>query len=304
MSRSCLQARRVASSSCSRSCSRSGCASCASAGSTVFSSSRKMIVASRAASVAAAARLTRRRSRCVEEIVATSSSSERKRRPAVRTSCKRFSFGFENKPAAGALQRAPLAPDGFHEPLHSNGPIICGRFDGGISADLCEEEFRREIDALSRPRRAVGHRCRGHWYYHSQRASRNGETIAVYYTKLDGTSLGDVARFPSTATTRRKRGRASAQRGTLRRGGGGCRTAERDRSDSVPAGNPRLERGRQRFDGYGRSLKGSRTASRRIVRRKRRVQSARLYRDRDSRHRCGAGTRQRRSAGDAARGTS
>lgn len=27
-----------------------------------------------------------------------------------------------------------------------------------------------------------------YWYYHSQRAG-NGETIAVYYTKLDGTSL-------------------------------------------------------------------------------------------------------------------
>ena len=32
-----------------------------------------------------------------------------------------------------------------------------------------------------------------YWYYHSQQASRNGETIAVYYTKLDGTSLGRVA---------------------------------------------------------------------------------------------------------------
>jgi hypothetical protein len=32
-----------------------------------------------------------------------------------------------------------------------------------------------------------------YWYYTSQRASRNAETIAVYYTKLDGTSLGRVA---------------------------------------------------------------------------------------------------------------
>lgn len=30
------------------------------------------------------------------------------------------------------------------------------------------------------------------WYVYSQRSSTNGETIAVYYTKLDGTSLGDV----------------------------------------------------------------------------------------------------------------
>lgn len=30
-----------------------------------------------------------------------------------------------------------------------------------------------------------------YWYFHSQRAV-NGETIAVYYTKLDGTSLGRV----------------------------------------------------------------------------------------------------------------
>jgi spore germination protein GerM len=30
------------------------------------------------------------------------------------------------------------------------------------------------------------------WYYQSQRATSNGETIAVYYTKLDGTSLGEV----------------------------------------------------------------------------------------------------------------
>ncbi len=32
-----------------------------------------------------------------------------------------------------------------------------------------------------------------YWYYHSQNASRNGQTISVYYTKLDGTSLGHVA---------------------------------------------------------------------------------------------------------------
>ncbi|HET6276443.1 MAG TPA: GerMN domain-containing protein [Candidatus Cybelea sp.] len=31
-----------------------------------------------------------------------------------------------------------------------------------------------------------------YWYFHSQRPASNGETIAVYYTKLDGTSLGDV----------------------------------------------------------------------------------------------------------------
>jgi spore germination protein GerM len=30
------------------------------------------------------------------------------------------------------------------------------------------------------------------WYLASHRASNNQETIAVYYTKLDGTSLGDV----------------------------------------------------------------------------------------------------------------
>jgi spore germination protein GerM len=30
-----------------------------------------------------------------------------------------------------------------------------------------------------------------YWYYHSQRAAHGG-TIAVYFTKLDGTSLGDV----------------------------------------------------------------------------------------------------------------
>jgi spore germination protein GerM len=32
-----------------------------------------------------------------------------------------------------------------------------------------------------------------YWYYHWQRATSNGETIAVYFTKLDGTSLGDVS---------------------------------------------------------------------------------------------------------------
>jgi germination protein M len=33
----------------------------------------------------------------------------------------------------------------------------------------------------------------GTWYYSSHRSTSNGETIAVYYTKLDGTSLGDVS---------------------------------------------------------------------------------------------------------------
>ena len=32
----------------------------------------------------------------------------------------------------------------------------------------------------------------GIWYYRSQRVATTGETIAIYYTKLDGTSLGDV----------------------------------------------------------------------------------------------------------------
>lgn len=32
----------------------------------------------------------------------------------------------------------------------------------------------------------------GTWYALSHRAARNGETIAVYYTKVDGTTLGDV----------------------------------------------------------------------------------------------------------------
>lgn len=30
------------------------------------------------------------------------------------------------------------------------------------------------------------------WYYASQRAGRSGETIAIYFTKLDGKTLGDV----------------------------------------------------------------------------------------------------------------
>lgn len=31
------------------------------------------------------------------------------------------------------------------------------------------------------------------WYFYSHRTASNGETIAVYFTKLDGTSLGDVS---------------------------------------------------------------------------------------------------------------
>lgn len=31
-----------------------------------------------------------------------------------------------------------------------------------------------------------------YWYYQTQQAANNGETIAVYYTKLDGQSLGEV----------------------------------------------------------------------------------------------------------------
>jgi spore germination protein GerM len=30
------------------------------------------------------------------------------------------------------------------------------------------------------------------WYYVSERAGRSGETIAIYFTKLDGKTLGDV----------------------------------------------------------------------------------------------------------------
>ncbi len=32
----------------------------------------------------------------------------------------------------------------------------------------------------------------GTWYYHLQRTTSNGETMAVYYAKLDGNSLGDL----------------------------------------------------------------------------------------------------------------
>jgi spore germination protein GerM len=31
-----------------------------------------------------------------------------------------------------------------------------------------------------------------YWYLHSTRATTNGETIAIYYTKLDGKTLGEV----------------------------------------------------------------------------------------------------------------
>lgn len=99
-----------------------------------------------------------------------------------------------NETPARTLKGTPLAPDGFYQPLHGNEPLIRSAFDGGVSADLREIRIPtvRSIRApvlvvlLVVVAAAV-------WYYRSQRLPGNGETIAVYYTKLDGKSLGDVS---------------------------------------------------------------------------------------------------------------
>jgi spore germination protein GerM len=68
-----------------------------------------------------------------------------------------------------------------------------GGFDGGISPDLREAGIPNvrstRLPLLIALLVIV---AAATWYYSSRRATSNGESIAVYYTKLDGTSLGDV----------------------------------------------------------------------------------------------------------------
>ncbi len=252
MRRSALQARRVASFSCSRSCSRSGCAIVASSASSLLSSSRRMIVASRAASVAVAARLTRRRSRCDRVNVATSSSSDRNRRPVVRTSCKRFSLGLQmnRRRARSNAWRSLRMVCASH--FIARGRSCAAGSTGVFPPTFAKEEFRREIEAPARPRRraraialgARGNPCRRHLVllFAPDREQRRNDRRLFYEARWHVT--WGCERIPTTTATRRKCCRASAQRGSLRCGRGGCRSAQRHQSDSVSAGDPRFERGR------------------------------------------------------------
>ena len=82
----------------------------------------------------------------------------------------------------------------------------------------------------------------GTWYYLSHVRRRTAETLAVYYTKLDGTTPGADARLAASASAGRERGRASAQHRAVRRRASGRRAAERRAGDSFSAGHARSGR--------------------------------------------------------------
>lgn len=151
------------------------------------------MAASRAASVIAAARLTRRNSFSEGATSATSSSSERKRRPLVRTSCSVFSVGFAtNRRRARSNARRSLAMVFFSHFTPDGRPLR-----GGVRRKYFRRPSRRKLSDVRSPRLPVlvallAIVAAGTWYYLSQRAPRAPETLAVYYTKLDGTSLGEM----------------------------------------------------------------------------------------------------------------
>jgi hypothetical protein len=101
--------------------------------------------------------------------------------------------GLANETPARALQRALLVSNGFYQPLHYNGPLMrrgvrrgyFGRPSRSRNSDVRSTRLPVLVALLAIVAAAF-------WYYHSQRTTSHGETIAIYYTKLDGTSLGDV----------------------------------------------------------------------------------------------------------------
>jgi Sporulation and spore germination len=152
-----------------------------------------MMAASRAASVIAAARLTRRSSFSEGATSATSSSSERKRRPLVRTSCKVFSVGLATKRRrARSNARRSFAMVFFSHFTPSGRPLR-----GGVRRKYFRRPSRRKLPDVRSPRLLVlvallAIVAAGTWYYLSHGVSRAPETLAVYYTKLDGTSLAEM----------------------------------------------------------------------------------------------------------------
>ena len=65
-------------------------------------------------------------------------------------------------------------------------------FDEGILADLRELRFNVSSTRLVVLVVLLAIVAAGTWYFLSHRPAANGESIAVYYTKLDGTTMGNM----------------------------------------------------------------------------------------------------------------
>lgn len=104
-----------------------------------------------------------------------------------------------------SLQRSTLAANRLSEPLHYNRPFILPPLRRGY---FSQPPRRNNSDVRSTRLPILVVLlvivAAAYWYYHAQRASRNGETMAVYYAKLDG-SLGRVV----VSLRPRQAGRAS-----------------------------------------------------------------------------------------------
>ncbi len=99
-----------------------------------------------------------------------------------------------NKAVPGALQSSPLARDGSFQPFHRDGMLTERRVRRGYFGEPPRSNGS-DVRSTRLPFLVVllAIVAAGTWYYYSQRTTSNGETMAVYYTKLDGTSLGDVS---------------------------------------------------------------------------------------------------------------
>jgi hypothetical protein len=129
------------------------------------------------------------------------------------------------------------------------------------------------------------------WYYVSQHAGRGGETIAIHFTKLDGKTLGEVR----VSLRPRQSGESAAEH---------LHNTVLYAAVQAVAGPPNDVQAIRFPPGtrvIGVSVDGS---SRRLVRRKRRIQRARLHRHGHSRHRCRANNGRWKPAGNASGGTS
>ncbi len=99
--------------------------------------------------------------------------------------------GLAHETAARALQRAALATNRFCEPFQCSATINRA-FDGGILADLRELRLNVSSTRLVVLVVLLAIVAASTWYFLSQRHAANGESIAVYYTKLDGKTMGNM----------------------------------------------------------------------------------------------------------------
>jgi hypothetical protein len=140
----------------------------------------------------------------IGHILEQRSKSTARRAHVVQT----FFVRLANEVLARALQRSPFAANCLCHPLHDGRGLIVDRVRRGYF----RQPSRIHALVVRSPRLPVvivllAIIAVGTWYALSSRTARNVGTVAIYYTKQDGTTLGDV----SVSMRPRQAGESSAE---------------------------------------------------------------------------------------------